>query len=627
MKSGESSTTLNGGGSGDDSSTMIASSNGGAGESSPASANIINGLGKSNKGGLTLKGTLSASRLKKRGGIFGIFGSHKNGNASPFPDAKEDWSELPPNQRRKKVQQKLEELNAKIQQETATRDALMRMKEVYTSSPALGDPASTEGQLSESGVRLDRLRKELVHYQHMLEETANPAVTPGTGGPGRRAGLSPPMRGQSNNNNNNNHSLNNRTGGSTASSERHSLSDEGEESLSRSASDSSVSNPANPHAPLPKAPMRHVSAHGHKSQTSSNGDALMRMKEVYTSSPALGDPASTEGQLSESGVRLDRLRKELVHYQHMLEETANPAVTPGTGGPGRRAGLSPPMRGQSNNNNNNNHSLNNRTGGSTASSERHSLSDEGEESLSRSASDSSVSNPANPHAPLPKAPMRHVSAHGHKSQTSSNGWTASHYWSHLQLNMDYKGLTTVWTEQRSRKTNGEAAATRRRPCWLDYRTPSTSALHNNSPGYLDKPVPVPQKQTKARHLDSFSFLESSNSPESGLGMSRVSLPDSENGGGSGSGSGGAASATHDVQEEDAEYFYDDNEALTILGTCRALYSFDAQSEGSIPMCEGEDLQVIELDQGDGWTRVRRVDQSEEGFVPTSYIEISLRGSC
>ena len=45
------------------------------------------------------------------------------------------------------------------------------------------------------------------------------------------------------------------------------------------------------------------------------------------------------------------------------------------------------------------------------------------------------------------------------------------------------------------------------------------------------------------------------------------------------------------------------------------------------MIEGEDLQVIELDQGDGWTRVRRGDQTEEGFVPTSYIEISLRGTC
>lgn len=50
----------------------------------------------------------------------------------------------------------------------------------------------------------------------------------------------------------------------------------------------------------------------------------------------------------------------------------------------------------------------------------------------------------------------------------------------------------------------------------------------------------------------------------------------------------------------------------------------AKSEGSIPMSENEELQVIEQDQGDGWTRVRRNRPNgewEEGFVPTTYIEI------
>lgn len=39
------------------------------------------------------------------------------------------------------------------------------------------------------------------------------------------------------------------------------------------------------------------------------------------------------------------------------------------------------------------------------------------------------------------------------------------------------------------------------------------------------------------------------------------------------------------------------------------------------MAENEELHLIEVDQGDGWTRVRRMTgQCEEGFVPTSYIE-------
>ena len=48
------------------------------------------------------------------------------------------------------------------------------------------------------------------------------------------------------------------------------------------------------------------------------------------------------------------------------------------------------------------------------------------------------------------------------------------------------------------------------------------------------------------------------------------------------------------------------------------------SEGSIRMEEGEELWLIENDQGDGWTRVRRVDANPtdpmpEGFVPSSYM--------
>ena len=46
------------------------------------------------------------------------------------------------------------------------------------------------------------------------------------------------------------------------------------------------------------------------------------------------------------------------------------------------------------------------------------------------------------------------------------------------------------------------------------------------------------------------------------------------------------------------------------------------SEGSILMSENEEMYVLEQDQGDGWTRVRREDGSE-GFVPTSYVTVHL----
>lgn len=36
------------------------------------------------------------------------------------------------------------------------------------------------------------------------------------------------------------------------------------------------------------------------------------------------------------------------------------------------------------------------------------------------------------------------------------------------------------------------------------------------------------------------------------------------------------------------------------------------------MSENEEMQILEEDQGDGWTRVRKSDGSE-GFVPSTYI--------
>ncbi|XP_062127386.1 formin-binding protein 1-like isoform X9 [Drosophila sulfurigaster albostrigata] len=114
--------------------------------------------------------------------------------------------------------------------------------------------------------------------------------------------------------------------------------------------------------------------------------------------------------------------------------------------------------------------------------------------------------------------------------------------------------------------------------------------------------------------DDAGSLSSSASPESGLGTSHTSLPGS-----------GQGSANENAMGEETCY-ETEVELLQPLGTCRALYPFEATSEGSIPMNEGEELQVIENDQGDGWTRVRRANNSngwDEGFVPTSYIECTL----
>ncbi|XP_074029177.1 formin-binding protein 1-like Cip4 isoform X3 [Leptinotarsa decemlineata] len=310
------------------------------GGSDSGSANNINNLQVSSKlkdGGYTVKGTITSKAMKKRTGLFNIFGSRG-----------EDLSELPPNQRRKKLTLKVEELRSKVAQETAARDGLMKMKIVYENNPALGDPRTIESQLNECSHRLEKLQQDLSRYQGYLEDAIK--------------GI----------------------------------------------------------------------------QSGQNNPSL-------TNSP--------------------RLLNGSRHHRN--------------------------------------------SGGSAAE----------EESLSRSASDSSVTNPT--------------------------------------LNHNKKSA------------------------------PGTPQLNNHG---------------------------CSNSPESGLGTSHTSLPGPDSDPDQFDGNGA---------DPESEY-YEAETSLPNLGTCKALYPFEATSEGSIRMVQDEELHIIELDQGDGWTRVRRViGASEEGFVPTSYIECML----
>lgn len=123
------------------------------------------------------------------------------------------------------------------------------------------------------------------------------------------------------------------------------------------------------------------------------------MKGVYEQNPALGDPMSIEGQLNESSHKLEKFRAELRKFQTYLDEAVASPVAPtqhhSPSAPQRRAKQQPtPVHNQLN---------------GLARHHRHSGGSAGEEdSLSRSASDSSVSNPASagqkqsaPGTPLP----------------------------------------------------------------------------------------------------------------------------------------------------------------------------------------------------------------------------------
>ncbi|XP_031658123.1 formin-binding protein 1 isoform X23 [Oncorhynchus kisutch] len=81
-------------------------------------------------------------------------------------------------------------------------------------------------------------------------------------------------------------------------------------------------------------------------------------------------------------------------------------------------------------------------------------------------------------------------------------------------------------------------------------------------------------------------------------------------------------AIANTPEFDDEFDDGDEETLPTIGTCKAVYSFEGHNEGTISVTEGELLFVIEQDKGDGWTRIRR-NEEEEGYVPTSYVEVFL----
>ena len=52
--------------------------------------------------------------------------------------------------------------------------------------------------------------------------------------------------------------------------------------------------------------------------------------------------------------------------------------------------------------------------------------------------------------------------------------------------------------------------------------------------------------------------------------------------------------------------------------CTVLYDFSGSNDGEMTVYAGEELVLIDEDDGSGWTRVTR--GSDEGYIPTSYIE-------
>ncbi|KFO28787.1 Cdc42-interacting protein 4 [Fukomys damarensis] len=82
----------------------------------------------------------------------------------------EDFSHLPPEQQRKRLQQQLEERHRELQKEVDQREALKKMKDVYEKTPQMGDPASLEPRITETLRNIERLKLEVQKYEAWLAE-------------------------------------------------------------------------------------------------------------------------------------------------------------------------------------------------------------------------------------------------------------------------------------------------------------------------------------------------------------------------------------------------------------------------------------------------------------------------
>ncbi|XP_016145996.1 formin-binding protein 1-like [Sinocyclocheilus grahami] len=106
--------------------------------------------------------------------------SLKRGLSLKLGTGQEDYSHLPPEQRRKKLQAKLNDINKDIQKEMDQRDALTKMKDVYIKNPHLGDPDSVDPRLEEITQSLEKLQLEAHKFEGWLTEVERKLLEKGS---------------------------------------------------------------------------------------------------------------------------------------------------------------------------------------------------------------------------------------------------------------------------------------------------------------------------------------------------------------------------------------------------------------------------------------------------------------
>ncbi|KAK5968369.1 hypothetical protein GCK32_009249 [Trichostrongylus colubriformis] len=118
------------------------------------------------------KGLLSGGRKDGKGvsrkqsmhqKIFGGGDKHKS-------DSNADYGQLPPQQRARRLQAKLCELEKEREKIQHSRDGLAKMKQVYTDNPKMGNPADCETQLCQYEKEIECINQQINKFHLILEE-------------------------------------------------------------------------------------------------------------------------------------------------------------------------------------------------------------------------------------------------------------------------------------------------------------------------------------------------------------------------------------------------------------------------------------------------------------------------
>lgn len=92
-------------------------------------------------------------------------------------EPREDYSHLPPEQQKRKLQQKVDHLEATLSKANADKTAMEKMHSIYTQNPKLGDPNAIAQSLEQNSIKINEIQAELDKFKGWLAKAREGRAT------------------------------------------------------------------------------------------------------------------------------------------------------------------------------------------------------------------------------------------------------------------------------------------------------------------------------------------------------------------------------------------------------------------------------------------------------------------